>query len=173
MHVEATRITDTPILCFRPTKNDSDFLTMESDMYLVGDESWYRISSCSDRCIRDSTLYDARSTCQARGCSRQVRVLRQRVLTRPNVTPGWPAHWRPVVMRIYRDAHPSSTIAFANVRIASTILPNTETRKTKTWRITRNRTKREMKRRQGRTDSDLSCTHRALYAGGRGGWPRG
>jgi hypothetical protein len=65
--VETTRITDTLMSCFRLThdsRNDSDFLTLESDMYLVNDEAGYRILSCSDRSIRDSTLYDGRSICQ-------------------------------------------------------------------------------------------------------------
>ena len=94
------------------------FLSRESDMYLVGDEFWYHILSCSDRCIRDSTLYDARSTCEALHTVQGLLAMglrppptcahpseRDTGMTRASTTRG--GHHL-----IYRDAHLCSTIAF-------------------------------------------------------------
>jgi hypothetical protein len=120
--VETTRITDTLMLCFRLTHdstNDSDFLTLKSDMYLVNDEAWYHILSSSDRCIRDSTLYDARATCQG------LHTVQGLLATSPRPSPTCPhpskrgtEMTRALATRSDRpitDIHPRSTIAFAGI----------------------------------------------------------
>jgi hypothetical protein len=112
-----TRIIDTLMLYFRLTHdstNDSDFLTLESDMYQVNNEAWYQ-----DRCIRDSTLYDARSTCEGLHAVQGLLAMSPR----PSPTCPHPSKRGTGMTRAsatrgdgpITDVHRCSTIAFAGI----------------------------------------------------------